>query len=75
MSNTTHRKNGCHNRAPFAAMQTIGTTPCFGEYGQLITRPVQINNFSAADSSCQYIKSALGQKDEGCMGCKWRLEP
>lgn len=73
MSNTTLRKNGCHNRAPFTDMQTIGTKQHIGAFDQLITRPVQIKNFSAG-APCEYTKSALGQKDEGCTGCKWRLE-
>ena len=66
----TARLNGCFDRPLFAATQTIGK-----EYvmvmGLLVTRPVQIPNFSVADSSCQFTKSDLGRIDKGCLGCVW----
>lgn len=74
MSNTTPRTYGCHNRAPFSDMQTIGTKQHVGAFDSLVTRPVQIPNFSAG-KPCEYTKSVLGQTDTGCTGCKWRQQP
>lgn len=53
------RLNGCHNRPPFVATHVLsnGTT---------------LPNFSFG-KGCEYTKSALGQADKGCTGCKWRL--
>lgn len=67
------RLNGCHNRAAFLAHQTIGKELVLQD-GALVSRPVQIPNFSAADSSCRYTLSDLGQADKGCTGCGWRVE-
>lgn len=59
MSHTTEpHKNGCHDRAPFAT-----------EYR--LTGGGMQANFSAG-KPCEYTKSALGQTDKGCLGCKWR---
>lgn len=72
MSNTTEpRKNGCFDRKPFAPTQTIGHRLAL--YGEtLVNHRVEIPNFTAADSSCQYTKSNLGRIDAGCLCCKWR---
>ena len=59
MSNTTEpRKNGCFNRLPFVA-----------EYR--LTGGGMQANFSAG-KPCEYTKSALGQADKGCAGCRWK---
>ena len=65
------RLNGCFDRKPFAATQTIGKELVLQD-GALVSRPVQIPNFSVADSSCHYTLSDLGRADAGCLGCKWR---
>lgn len=67
------RLNGCHNRPVFAQTQTIGCELVLKD-GALVSRPVQIPNFSAADSSCRYTLSGLGQEDAGCVGCGWRAD-
>lgn len=69
----TARKNGCFNRPPFAPTQTIGRELVLQD-GALVSRPVEIPNFSAANPSCQYTKSDLGQADKGCHGCGWRVQ-
>jgi hypothetical protein len=71
--NTQKRRNGCFDRPAFAQTQTIGRELVL-EDGALVSRPVQIPNFSAADSSCRYTLSDLGQADKGCLGCCWRVE-
>ena len=62
---------GCYDRNEFAELVTIGTRPAI-VMGRLVTRPVQIPNFTAADSRCRYTLSDLGQADEKCQGCGWR---
>lgn len=64
-------KNGCFDRKPFAPTQTIGRELVL--YGEtLVSHRVEIPNFTAADSSCQFTKSELGRVDLGCIGCRWR---
>lgn len=65
------RLYGCHNRPPFVATQTIGRELVLRGLN-LVSQPVQIPNFSAADSACHFTRSDLGRADAGCLGCRWR---
>lgn len=55
---------GCKNRPPFAAAQVL--------YGHRAVdgRPIRILVPNRMEPDCQYTKTALGQVDAGCAGCK-----
>lgn len=55
--------NGCHNRAPLR--DYVIEKPGYAR--------VEIPFRMARD--CQYTLSVLGQKDQRCAGCRWRVEP
>lgn len=60
---------GCHNREPYREAQVLhGLSSRSG-----LPVRVLVPNRMARD--CQYTKTALGQKDKGCSGCKWRSGP
>lgn len=52
--------NGCHNRPPFKAIMMVADR-------------VKIPFRMAPD--CRYTHTALGQADQRCRGCCWRVEP
>ena len=57
---------GCFNRKPFVEHYTV--------FGASSTQPGLVSAtfpFRLA-RDCQYTKSALGQADAGCVGCKHR---
>lgn len=64
---TAGKVNGCHNRAPYKEYVVVqdGWTQK-GEIRYLISIPFPMT------TDCQYTLSELGQKDEKCVGCKWR---
>lgn len=67
--NMTNTKYGCHNREPYREAQVLhGLSSRSG-----LPVRVLVPNRMARD--CQYTKTALGQKDKGCSGCKWRSGP
>lgn len=53
---------GCHNRAPYS--------PHYLPTGALDTRQNRIPHVMTQD--CQYTRTALGQADPKCIGCKHR---
>jgi hypothetical protein len=54
---------GCHNRSPYK--------PYF-EPKPLEERIKLLIEFKMK-TDCQYTKTELGRKDQGCIGCKWRM--
>lgn len=50
-------RNGCHNRKPFAPVVQIDAEHSY---------PFRMS------TNCEYTKTALGRKDDGCLGCTWR---
>lgn len=52
-------RHGCHNRAPYKPVVELGEGHSF---------PFRM----ATD--CQYTLSELGQADQSCQGCRWRVE-
>lgn len=57
-------RNGCHNRAPYKRV-----TELRDHHGRLVASfPFRM----ATD--CQYTLSDLGQADQSCQGCRWRVE-
>lgn len=60
--------NGCHNREPFKDGQVLhGISSATG-------RPVRVFIPNRMNPGCQYTKTELGQRDPGCVGCKWKQE-
>jgi len=61
----SEHRNGCYNRKPFVAH--------YGGWGlsSKTGEPVQSRIPTVATPDCQYTKSALGQTDPNCAGCKW----
>lgn len=58
---------GCHNRKPFKQAQVLhGMSSKTGG-------PVKILIPFKMAPDCQYTKTELGQKDPGCINCKWKL--
>ncbi len=57
--------NGCHNREPYKPNTVLRDH----HYRVVDSWP-----FRMAET-CQYTKSDLGQKDQRCLGCRWRQEP
>jgi hypothetical protein len=62
------RKNGCWNRAHFVERRVV-QDGSLTDGKTLTPKVVSIANFSFG-SRCEFTKSALGQKDAGCVGCK-----
>lgn len=57
-------KYGCHDRLPF-----IERTTMRDHHGRVTaTWP------AVMAKDCRYTHSDLGQQDEKCQGCKWRVE-
>lgn len=63
--------NGCFNRAPFA--QRIRMQDGWAE-SETSRRPVMIEVPFVMAKDCRYTHTDLGQQDEKCLGCKWRVE-
>ena len=61
----------CFNRAPFA--QHIRMQDGWAE-SETSRRPVMIEQPFVMAKDCRYTHSDLGQQDEKCQGCKWRVE-
>jgi hypothetical protein len=71
MNTATHR-NGCHNRAPYAARQIVQA----GWWMDGVTRVAKMESIpNRMAKDCQYTLSRLGQADQGCTGCTWRKDP
>ena len=60
---------GCHNRPPFRSVLPV-------QDGFFMDRVTRVPRMVAApfrmSPDCQYTKTALGQADKGCTGCKHR---
>ena len=50
-------RNGCHNRKSFAPLVQIDAEHSY---------PFRMS------PDCEYTKTTLGRKDDGCLGCSWR---
>lgn len=61
---TPSPKNGCFNRPPFKPSTVLRE---IGGYRIINVVPFRMSE------DCQYTKSALGQADERCQGCKHRV--
>lgn len=61
--------NGCHQRLPFH--KTLSVQNGYRIRADERT-PKLINIPFVMSRACEYAKSALGQKDDGCVGCKWK---
>ena len=62
-------KNGCHNRKPFQEKMVAQD----GWFMDGVTRyPKMISSEFRMSSGCEYSKTELGKKDNGCTDCKWR---
>lgn len=60
---------GCHNRPPFRAVLPVQD----GWFLDGVTRvPRMVPAPFRMATDCQYTKTALGQADKGCVGCKHR---
>lgn len=66
------RLNGCHNRPPLAAYRTVQDGLKQVGFIGVSVRMTEIQNFSHG-AGCEYTKSALGQADQGCTGCKHKV--
>lgn len=55
---------GCHNRADYVPIYKVGERNGV---------PVMISN--TGTRTCQYTKTALGQVDPRCEGCRWKELP
>jgi len=57
---------GCYNRKPFKSAQVLhGMSSKTGGHVKILI-PFRM----ATD--CQYTKTELGQKDPGCVDCRWK---
>ena len=63
--------NGCFNRAPFA--QRIRMQDGWAE-SEPSRHPVMREVPFVMAKDCRYTHTTLGQQDEKCQGCKWRVE-
>lgn len=64
--------NGCHNRGWFRTILPVQD----GWYMDGATRvPRMVGSPFRMARDCQYTKTALGQADPGCVGCRWRSGP
>lgn len=59
---------GCHNRKDYVPTYIVGYRQVKAEMV-----PVRVTNTGTRD--CQFTKTALGQVDPGCEGCRWKLLP
>lgn len=68
---TLSHRYGCHNRQPFKESVPVQD----GFFMDGVTRtPRMIASPVRSTKPCQYTKTALGQADKGCSGCKLRAE-
>ncbi len=61
--------NGCHNREPlrdYVRVQNGWVTRGQSRDPLMVTIPDPMTK------ECVYTRSAVGQADPGCVGCKWR---
>jgi hypothetical protein len=58
--------NGCYNREPYKAEVMVQNGWTDEQTRRMIAIPFTMT------TDCQYTLSELGQKDEKCVGCKWR---
>lgn len=70
--------NGCHNREPFKAEMYVqdGWSASAYENTRAITTRSQVIKpvpFRMAED-CRYTHTDLGKADNGCDGCRWRVE-
>jgi hypothetical protein len=63
---TVGKVNGCHNRAPYKETVEVQDGWTSDQTRRMVTIPFPMT------TDCQYTLSELGQKDEKCVGCKWR---
>ena len=57
---------GCHNREPYKRFYK-------GQDGWFNGKRVDVTIDFTMTPDCQYTKTELGRKDQGCIGCKWRM--
>lgn len=65
---TAGKVNGCHNREPYKKSVDVQDGWTNVQTRRMITIPFPMT------TDCQYTLSELGQRDEKCIGCKWRKE-
>ncbi len=58
--------HGCHDRAPFA--EVVLAQKGWSTDGRRAMVHVPFRN----ERTCQYVKSAMGQADPQCSGCRWK---
>lgn len=69
------KKNGCFNRKPFKESLLIQDGWRDNQADETRSREPVIREIPfTMKKECIYTHSTIGQKDQGCAGCKWRQD-